>query len=273
MVKSSPIWLVDSSTLQNLLDTKNTFVEVFEGIGIPKASLYGSYYPRLKARILKDGLDMTSFAARNKEYMKVVRSEGMPRLRDDEYFVRKSSPGGGLKARVIKTKAIEYKCKFCGNDGFHNGKKLSLQLDHISGDKSDNRLTNLRFLCPNCHSQTDTFCSKKNMRTKPKMCSCGVRISRQASLCRKCSGHQRSVEIEPSSVEHLHTTLVDNDWNYTKVGKVFGISCNAIRKRCKKYGIPIKKRKALGRGFEPPTGMLSQRINSAVPATSPAALE
>ena len=41
-----------------------------------------------------------------------------------------------------------------------NDKKLSLQLDHINGDNSDNRLENLRFLCPNCHTQTETYCSK-----------------------------------------------------------------------------------------------------------------
>lgn len=48
----------------------------------------------------------------------------------------------------------------CENIGVWNGKKLSLQLDHINGDHSDNRLENLRFLCPNCHTQTETYCSK-----------------------------------------------------------------------------------------------------------------
>jgi 5-methylcytosine-specific restriction endonuclease McrA len=42
-----------------------------------------------------------------------------------------------------------------------NNKKLVLQVDHINGINDDNRLENLRFLCPNCHSQTETF-SKKN---------------------------------------------------------------------------------------------------------------
>lgn len=55
---------------------------------------------------------------------------------------------------------MEYKCACCGNTGEWNGRPLVLQLDHINGDNCDNRLENLRFLCPNCHSQTDTFAGR-----------------------------------------------------------------------------------------------------------------
>jgi 5-methylcytosine-specific restriction endonuclease McrA len=53
-----------------------------------------------------------------------------------------------------------YKCQVCGNEGSYNGKILSLQLDHIDGKASNNNPINLRLLCPNCHSQTDTYVSK-----------------------------------------------------------------------------------------------------------------
>jgi Zn finger protein HypA/HybF involved in hydrogenase expression len=69
-------------------------------------------------------------------------------------------PRNKLKARIINQKLIEYKCTECDNIGIHNGKLLSLQLDHINGKSEDNRLENLRFLCPNCHSQTDTYAGK-----------------------------------------------------------------------------------------------------------------
>lgn len=49
----------------------------------------------------------------------------------------------------------------CGLSHEWNGKQLVLQIDHINGDWLDNRAENLRFLCPNCHSQTETFSKQK----------------------------------------------------------------------------------------------------------------
>jgi Zn finger protein HypA/HybF involved in hydrogenase expression len=66
---------------------------------------------------------------------------------------------GRLKELIIKENIIEYKCSgencICVDKWL--GKPITLELDHVNGDGSDNRLENLRFLCPNCHSQTDTF--------------------------------------------------------------------------------------------------------------------
>ncbi len=67
-----------------------------------------------------------------------------------------------LKIRIINNDLLEYKCAICGNVGMWNDRPLSLQLDHINGVHNDNRIENLRFLCPNCHSQTDTFSKRKN---------------------------------------------------------------------------------------------------------------
>lgn len=64
-----------------------------------------------------------------------------------------------FKSRLIKANLIEYKCSCCGITEW-NGKPLTLQLHHINGNNRDNRLENLTFLCPNCHSQTDNFSGK-----------------------------------------------------------------------------------------------------------------
>ena len=70
--------------------------------------------------------------------------------------------------RILRKYALLHirpqRCALCGNPGWHNGQPLSLQLDHINGTHDDNRLENLRWLCPNCHSQTPTFCGRSSRR-------------------------------------------------------------------------------------------------------------
>lgn len=75
---------------------------------------------------------------------------------------RKQTCRKALKLRLVKILAQE--CAECGISEWRD-KLLSLHLDHINGDKHDNRLGNLRLLCPNCHSQTETY-GGRNVRRK-----------------------------------------------------------------------------------------------------------
>ena len=72
-----------------------------------------------------------------------------------------------LRRYIISNKLLPYKCSICGCTNW-NDKTLSLELDHINGINNDNRLENLRFLCPNCHSQTITYGSRNRQLNESK---------------------------------------------------------------------------------------------------------
>jgi hypothetical protein len=84
---------------------------------------------------------------------------------DELVFVKNSTYSNGkqIKKRMIKN-GIEYICSECKMGDEWNGKPITLQLDHINSIHNDNRIENLRFLCPNCHSQTDGFAGRSSQK-------------------------------------------------------------------------------------------------------------
>lgn len=104
------------------------------------------------------------FAARSWEKA-VIRGDIKPRhntvnpanILDGTYKTKNRSH---LRTQLIKHNIIPYKCAECGNNGIWNDKPLALDLDHINGINNDDRIENLRFLCPNCHRQTDSYAGK-----------------------------------------------------------------------------------------------------------------
>lgn len=73
--------------------------------------------------------------------------------------INKIKTRAGIRKRIVRDNLIPYECGGCGISEWV-GKKLSLHLDHIDGDAWNHELSNLRFLCPNCHSLTDTYTGK-----------------------------------------------------------------------------------------------------------------
>lgn len=68
-----------------------------------------------------------------------------------------------LKKRLINSGKLLNICAICHQPPVHNGRPLTLQLDHINGIHNDNRIENLRILCPNCHTQTPTYGPKNKI--------------------------------------------------------------------------------------------------------------
>ena len=124
----------------------------------------GSNFRTLKTALHKIGLSYEDLAKRGKE--KATEAISAKRFErtwtNEQIFVNGSLfTKNKLRRRVLADKLIKYECSSCGLKNKWNNKKIVLPLDHINGIDSDNRLENLRFLCPNCHSQTETFAGKK----------------------------------------------------------------------------------------------------------------
>jgi len=91
---------------------------------------------------------------------KMAWSRGKQIVPNSEMLVENSKYSNlAVRKRIADGNLIDYKCQRCGIDSW-NGESITLELDHINGQNNDHRIENLRFLCPNCHSQTETYKGK-----------------------------------------------------------------------------------------------------------------
>ena len=134
-----------------------------------------------------------------------------------------------LREWYFKGEYSPYGCAICGINEWQ-GKPLVLRLDHINGHNKDNRLENLRWVCPNCDSQLDTFCRGYKGKGQVKFCEkCGKIISSSATLCSECS-HFESRVVEHPSRDELKKLIREQP--FTAIAKKYGVSDKAIVKWC-----------------------------------------
>lgn len=146
-----------------------------------------------------------------------------------------------LKLKLFKAGIFEKKCSSCKLTEWQ-GQPIPLDLDHIDGNPNNNNLSNLRILCPTCHSYTDNYCSKNAKNFKPKTivkcikCSKELLQKRKSGCCRKCSNKNSGADFKLKEInwipdDDLVKLVKENSFNYTKVGKILGISRTSVRNK------------------------------------------
>lgn len=156
------IYKLSDEQFVELLKKSSTISEVLFKLGYTtKGNSWG--YSQIKRRMTDLNLDYSIF--KGKSYL----ANKKPDKISEQDILRENCKHQRtvLRRYIIKNNLIPYKCAICGCTEWQ-GKTLSLELDHINGINNDNRLENLRFLCPNCHSQTSTYGSRNQQLNESK---------------------------------------------------------------------------------------------------------
>lgn len=141
--------------LEPLVLASDSFSEVLRKLELRPA---GSNHATLKREVIKYNIDYSHFSYKNKFKFNHIPNN---KLSIDEILCvrdkQKSKLGRSTLLRAMKQNNILYVCNICNQLPLHNSQELILQIDHVDGNPWNNQLDNLRFLCPNCHSQTETY--------------------------------------------------------------------------------------------------------------------
>jgi hypothetical protein len=153
----SPRVLYSREKLEQAVANSLSFAGVLRNLQVRQA---GGSQAHIARRIRREGIDTSHFTGQGHN-----RGKSGRRLSPDELLVllprgaRRQS--GKRLRRAMLERGVPERCDECGITVTWQGRPLTLIVEHKSGDWLDNRLSNLRLLCPNCHSQTATWCRRK----------------------------------------------------------------------------------------------------------------
>jgi transposase-like protein len=261
--RTNKVWSIPVEELKKAVLESGSLLQVLKWVGLRGAPCN---YRVMRKRLAEEGIvcdfprGMDSNRGRRFGQSKLLMPLEEVLVKGSEYS------RSTLKERLIKSGLLENKCAACGLGTSWNGKALSLQLDHMNGDATDNRIENLRFICPNCHSQTPTFAGRNNKKVPEKeelekllrehtrkdvAKKIGVHVSaigewvRNYGIVEGKPFSERRHASRPGAWKVAHPTKEElqqltKELNWREIGRKFGVSDNAVRKWAKVYGLPTK---------------------------------
>lgn len=153
--KETPLALISKESLEEIVSSSLTYREVLEKLGYsnPCTGVYMT---------LKNKIKRWNISTKHMTHRKIGNHE---KATYNSIFSKNSTHAHStVRNFVLRHNCVPYRCVHCGNEGEWLGKPLTLTLDHKNGDRNDNRLENLQFVCPNCDRQQDTYGSRNKRR-------------------------------------------------------------------------------------------------------------
>ena len=224
--------------MEKIVGDSKTISDILREFGLHNK---GGNYKTLKNRLEFDGIDISHIILGHGH--NAGKHWRMRKIPLSDVLVENSTYNrGSIKRRLIEDGILQYMCSECGWEGNWKNKPLTLVLDHINGISNDNKIENLRFLCPNCNSQTETFAGRGNRKYELGGIVCpqcgGIKKTRAALVCGSCNGKKpkpKGRKVDRPSKDELQRLIATTP--FTTVGKLFGVTDNAVRRWARSYGL------------------------------------
>lgn len=218
-----------SETLSKAVKTSKSYSEVLYKLGKMKS---GSAFTSLKNNIVKFKIDISHFPPVSKRGGMLSNGNFRKKKASDILVLKDTSwkETGARLTRALLEIGRKHICQECSIGNVWNNKPITLEVDHIDGNNKNNIATNLRFVCPNCHSQ---FPTSKNIKQKrpSKYCKCGNVINKLSISCSQCTRVLQGIKFRKATRPSLDILKKEiEELGYCGVGRKYGVSDNAIRK-------------------------------------------
>lgn len=202
-------------------------------------SIKGNSWGFSQVRRRMDELHLTSSDFKGKSILKTNINKV-----DPEKLLKENSKHqrSVLRRYILANNLISYKCAICGTVEWNN-KTLSLELDHINGINNDNRLENLRFLCPNCHSQTTTYGSRNQQRNESEYVITEELRTLVESTYKDCKSVKKTSTL--LGIRRCVVTKIVNESGQNHSNQKYVIRYDANHNEIKRYGSLVETAKDL----------------------------